>query len=73
MNDAKFAKVYTCFSISMVPSDFDLTLKQVWDKNDNEAKIYPTWECKVANFDFSFRKGHVLFYCKCKLWYNHII
>ena len=42
---------------------------QICDKNDNETKIYPTWECKEANFDFSFTKGHVSFYCNCKLSY----
>ena len=26
-------------------------------------------ECKEANFDFSLRKGHVPFYCNCKLSY----
>ena len=42
---------------------------EICEKNDNEAKIYPTWECKEANFDFSFRKGQFPSYCNCKLSY----
>ena len=42
---------------------------EICDKNDIEAKIYPTWECKEVNFDFSLRKGHVTFYFNWKLSY----
>ena len=42
---------------------------EIFDKNDIEAKIYSTWECKEANFHFSFRKGQFPFYCNCKLLY----
>ena len=41
----------------------------ICDKNDNEAKFYSTWRCKEANSDFSIRKGHLSFYCNCKLSY----
>ena len=42
---------------------------EICDKNDNKAKIYPTWECKEVNFDFPFRKGQFPFYCNYKLLY----
>ena len=44
-----------------------LWFSKICDKNDNEATIYPTSECKKANFDSSFKKQHVPFYCNCKL------
>ena len=62
----------------MVPNDFGswyfvltvfLWFFEICDKNDNGARIYPTWECKEANFDFSLKKGHVFFYCNRKLSY----
>ena len=37
--------------------------------NWNLSEIYPTWECKEADFYFPFKKGHVAFYCNCKLSY----
>ena len=49
--------------------NFFLRFFEICDKNVNEAKIYPTWECKEANFDFSFRKEQFPFYCNCKLSY----